>query len=425
MPYIPFLIKLILWAGFQVNDLDAPDCPMTMATSAGYLHYPPPAVLFANAQTQVGPNLEANIPLMHFPFMFWPTFVRHYGRASLQHDNRALASTGGQQSVDTSRQLQIDSNIGNQHYHMTSPMEMSPMIPSSSNPIPEDTLLSEAASEFVMNTMETTESHHMDRVRHISSPSIMEMSEGANNILPPTLQSNGVAPEVTIRQSRMGVEGTSGIYQSNLPGNADLQMLLRTVDGGQFQQVFPFGNPGCWELPFLQGWLMGQSHAGLNQVPPINDASQENSFGIRGNGSDVSASDFLVSRNAEGQLASRAVATSFSQPRATTRSGSRHRSRSRLMVQAGSGEGTTIAIANDESDPQPGARRIESELATSLAAAAAAELPCTVKLRIWPHNIQDPCALLDADKCCLTVPHAVLCRWNILFFLSFSFPFYI
>ncbi|XXG90705.1 hypothetical protein AAC387_Pa12g2406 [Persea americana] len=406
----PFLLTA------EVNDLDAPDCPMTIATSPGYLHYPPPAVLFANAQTQVRPNLEANIPLMPFPFMFWPTFVRHNGRASSQHDNRPLSSTGGQQNVDFSPQLQIDSTIGNQHYHMMSPMEMSPMIPSISNPIPEDTsadiFLSEvenAASEFGMDTVEATESHRMDRVRQIQPTSVSEMSDGTDNTLPTAFQSNGVASEVTIRQSRMGVEVASGIHPTNLPGNTDLQMLLRPADGGQRQQFFPFGDPGCWELPFLQGWLMGQSHAGLNQVPSTNDFSQENSFGIRGNGLDISASDFLASRNVEGQLASRAMATSFSQPRPTTRPGSRHRSRSRLMAQAGSGEGTTIAIANDESDPQPGARRIESELATSLAAAAAAELPCTVKLRIWPHNIQDPCAPLDADKCCLTVPHAVLC----------------
>ncbi|KAJ8616855.1 hypothetical protein MRB53_036227 [Persea americana] len=318
----PFLLTA------EVNDLDAPDCPMTIATSPGYLHYPPPAVLFANAQTQ--------------------------------HDNRPLSSTGGQQNVDFSPQLQIDSTIGNQHYHMMSPMEMSPMIPSISNPIPEDTsadiFLSEvenAASEFVMDTVEATESHRMDRVRQIQPPSVSEMSDGTDNTLPTAFQSNGVASEVTIRQSRMGVEVASGIHPTNLPG--------------------------CWELPFLQGWLMGQSHAGLNQVPSTNDFSQENSFGIRGNGLDISASDFLASRNVEGQLASRAMATSFSQPRPTTRPGSRHRSRSRLMAQAGSGE------------------------------AAAAELPCTVKLRIWPHNIQDPCAPLDADKCCLTVPHAVLC----------------
>ncbi|KAI8031591.1 hypothetical protein LOK49_LG01G00798 [Camellia lanceoleosa] len=54
---------------------------------------------------------------------------------------------------------------------------------------------------------------------------------------------------------------------------------------------------------------------------------------------------------------------------------------------------------------------IQSALAASLAATAAAELPCTVKLRIWAHDIKSPCDPLDGERCRLTIPHAVLCRW--------------
>jgi activator-of-BECN1-regulated-autophagy protein 1 len=43
------------------------------------------------------------------------------------------------------------------------------------------------------------------------------------------------------------------------------------------------------------------------------------------------------------------------------------------------------------------------------AAVASAELPCTVKLRIWPHDIKCPSALLDPEMCRLVIPHAVLC----------------
>lgn len=50
--------------------------------------------------------------------------------------------------------------------------------------------------------------------------------------------------------------------------------------------------------------------------------------------------------------------------------------------------------------------------AAEAAAAAAAELPCTVKLRIWPHDINRPCALLDPETCRLVIPHAVLCRYS-------------
>lgn len=405
---------------------------MTLATSPGYLHYPP-TVLFANAQTQVRASLEANVPLLPLPCMFWAAYVGHYGRTSLQHDNRASVSTIGQQNVDSSPQFQMDLNVGNLHNHLISPMESSPVIPSSSNPVPEDIsadiLLSEmgnADSDFVMDTMdttvvmdamETTEGQDTHQVEQIISPSIMEVSYTTNNIPPPSLQSNGAASRIPNRQSRIGVEATSGT--SSLSGNVDLQMLLRSVDSGQLQQNFPFGDPGCWELPFLQGWLMGQTHAGLNPIPSINDAAQEHTSAIRGNGSYISP-EFLVSHNMDSQLVSSATATHFSQSTVTTRSGARHRSRSRLIARAGSGEGiTSLGIASDESDPQPGVGRIESEFATSLAAAVAAELPCTVKLRIWPHNVQDPCAPLVADQCRLTIPHAVLCRYGIsLLFLS-------
>ncbi|KAJ6845243.1 uncharacterized protein M6B38_288495 [Iris pallida] len=83
-----------------------------------------------------------------------------------------------------------------------------------------------------------------------------------------------------------------------------------------------------------------------------------------------------------------------------------------MMAPVGPGEGASFVNAqNDESEPHPIPipSIIETEISTSLAAAAAAELPCTVKLRIWPHDIQNPCASLDPETCRLTIPHAVLC----------------
>lgn len=57
-----------------------------------------------------------------------------------------------------------------------------------------------------------------------------------------------------------------------------------------------------------------------------------------------------------------------------------------------------------------GAAEAAAAQAAMATAAAAAELPCTVKLRIWPHDIKHPCALLDPETCRLVIPHAVLCR---------------
>ncbi|KAJ0948065.1 putative transcription factor WD40-like family [Helianthus annuus] len=68
-----------------------------------------------------------------------------------------------------------------------------------------------------------------------------------------------------------------------------------------------------------------------------------------------------------------------------------------------------VTETNGGNDSFPIISRIQSQLSASLTATAAAELPCTVKLRIWPHDFENPCASLKAERCRLTIPHAVLC----------------
>ncbi|KAA8548904.1 hypothetical protein F0562_000588 [Nyssa sinensis] len=163
-------------------------------------------------------------------------------------------------------------------------------------------------------------------------------------------------------------------------------------------QLFPIADPTYWELPFLQGWLVSQSLAGRHTMHPLGAGAHESS-------------------SAHGEIENLApvipsvVLTTIGQSRVYGRSGSRHRSsHSRMISTTGSSEDAAFNnITRDESDPQPFVSRIQSELATSLAAAAAADLPCTVKLRIWMHDVKDPCVSLDADRCRLTIPHAVLC----------------
>lgn len=36
-------------------------------------------------------------------------------------------------------------------------------------------------------------------------------------------------------------------------------------------QLLPERDPSGWELPFLQGWLVGQSQAGVPSLLPLND----------------------------------------------------------------------------------------------------------------------------------------------------------
>lgn len=52
---------------------------------------------------------------------------------------------------------------------------------------------------------------------------------------------------------------------------------------------------------------------------------------------------------------------------------------------------------------------VGSEQTTSLLGGGT-ELPCTVKLRIWRHNMKNPLIALGPEACLLTIPHAVLCR---------------
>ncbi|XP_043689432.1 uncharacterized protein LOC122640337 isoform X2 [Telopea speciosissima] len=403
----PFLLTA------EVNDLDSPDSPMTIATCPGYLCYPPPTVLFANIHSSARSGLEARVPLLQFPFLFWPTVARDDGRI-LQHANRMVASTTSRREESTAPiQPQTDPNLGNQRDIIVSPMEMSPVITSSSHSVPEDTVNNSFSMEMENmvydSAMDVENSEgRIGGVQQNSSP-VPETMDGGSNLPQLNFQSSGVRIRTTTRPLRHGVEVTSGIHLLNLSSNAGVQLLLRSSEVGQLDRTFPVSDPMSWELPFLQGWLMGQSHAGIHPVLPINDAAVDNSSGFQGTGSDTLASG-LGTQSMEAMMASTVMPIGVSQPRIAGQSGLHSlSSRSRSIPPTGSGEGAFINVTHDESEPQPVVGRIESELATSLAAAAAAELPCTVKLRIWPHDIKDPCAPLDAERCRLTIPHAVLC----------------
>lgn len=316
----PFLLTA------EVNDLDSSDSSMTLATSQGYLRYPPPTVYFANGRPCDRSILAEELPLMSLPFLFWP-LSRDEGGISLQPAD--AASSVPQRSVPAaSVRLLTYSTPSGQYELLLSPIEAS-----GSSPVPEEirtdpNVTETSVSERVSDAMETADVPH---------------PEDGNN------------------------------------------------------QNFPFGDPAYWELPFLHGWLIGQSQAEKRLMQPMNSSAQENS--VRG--------EIPIL----GPLLSSATPAGASHPRHSLRSGSRPRSsRSQVIQGTVSAEvAVTSGLPTRENDRQPVATRIHSELATSLAAAAAAELPCTVKLRLWPHDIKDPCAPLDADKCRLTIPHAVLC----------------
>ncbi|KAJ7955515.1 Transducin family protein / WD-40 repeat family protein [Quillaja saponaria] len=285
----PFLLTA------EVNDLDSSDSSMTLATSPGYLRYPPPTVYVADPHSSGRSSLADELPLISVPLLLWPSVSRDDGRIFLQHINGDFGSA-------------------------------------SSNS--EQTSQEETGNNSVMSEMD-----------NLVPQSAMVTSESMD-----------VQPE------------------------------------GRSNHVFPFGDPTYWELPFLQGWLIGQSQAGQRTTGPVNSSGHENlpAFGEMDN-----------------YTSSSVTGAGIGQPRVSGRSSSHHRSsRSRPVPTTISGEGATLSnIPHNETDPQLLVSRIQSELA----AAAAAELPCTVKLRIWHHDVKDPCAPLDPARCRLTIPHAVLC----------------
>ncbi|KAL0732299.1 hypothetical protein Bca4012_008508 [Brassica carinata] len=179
----------------------------------------------------------------------------------------------------------------------------------------------------------------------------------------------------------MDIDEAQPIGRNRIPSQSDLPEF------GQLQQLVHFRDRVSWELPFLQGWLMAQSQAGGNSgVLSTVSTGQASSTPRTGSSAPQSSTASL-----EAAVASLEIPGG---------------SQSRF---AGSGLAEGVSSRNTQHEgtgAQLVVNRIPAELASSI---AAAELPCTVKLRVWSHDIKDPCAILKSDKCRLTIHHAVLC----------------
>ncbi|KAF6158159.1 hypothetical protein GIB67_014953 [Kingdonia uniflora] len=210
------------------------DSPMALATSAGYPLYPPHAVFFTNVHSGVQSNLETNVSPIPAPFLFWPMLARDEGRTSNRYVNRDIKS-------DASLQPQMDTALGSQLDYFLSPMEISPLVPSSSHPIQDDTTYNSTSNEtenaVSKSTIDFTIDMETTEEQPITSP-ILDTSYGPNNT-PVNLQSGGVG-RTPPRHSRPGVEVTPSIYLLNLSRSTGLQMLLRSGDYGQLHQFFSF-----------------------------------------------------------------------------------------------------------------------------------------------------------------------------------------
>ncbi|KAF6155705.1 hypothetical protein GIB67_007142, partial [Kingdonia uniflora] len=306
----------------------------------------------ANVHSGVKSNLETNVSPVPATFLFWPTLARDEGRTS----NRSNRYVNRDVESDASLQPQMSAALGSQLDYLLSPMEISPLVSSSSHPVQDDTTYNSTSNETENAVSESTIISTIDmettKEQPITSP-ILDTSYGPNNMPPVNLQSGGVG-RTTPRHSRTGVEVTPCIYLSNLFVSTVFQMLLRSGVYGQLHQFFPFGDPMFWELPFLQGSLMGQSQAGLNPMLSLNDSLHESSSGFCTLGSNNIMAYDMGAHNVDVSIASSLIATGVSQSRLPARSGMRHRSsRSRSIAPAVCGDGGGfISIGQEKNDSQ-------------------------------------------------------------------------
>lgn len=355
----------------EVNDLDSSDSSMTEATSIGYLQYPPPAVFVANIHPTEHVSFSSESPYVSLPFFFMPSYPVDESRAEIQHTSHDAGSSSLQIESSAAVQFQADTNATEQNDNIVSPMDTVSKIPTNSQTgteYPAHTTFSNGIDirNHMTDGMETDETRPSERSQHGNPTDVYSL--------------NGMLHGLSRQTANLGV----------------------LSEFGQFQQLFSSRDPSGWELPFLQGWLMGQSQVGIPSTLPH-----------RGISRDIQAqqigSSVMANNNVDVAMQSSTMSGSINIPSSSTRSGLRnHFSQLRTSVS----ESSNLAALNtphDGSDIQTIMSRIQSELATSVAAAAAAELPCTVKLRVWSHDIKNPNAPLNADKCRLTIPHAVLC----------------
>ncbi|XWS31350.1 hypothetical protein CRYUN_Cryun23aG0068900 [Craigia yunnanensis] len=333
----PFLLTA------EVNDLDSSDSSMTQATSQGYFHYPPPSVFVTNDDS----------------------------RMDLQYVSRLVGSTGMQVGPSPSMQFPTDATMGEQYHSTESPMVTFPVIASGSHPGTADPINSSVA---------------------------FRMESGAADPSMDAMDTDEIHP---VRESREASSANLDPYSSALRGVP--RHVPNRLDAREFRQLHQFLPIGaiCWELPFLQGWLMGQQTV-LPSMCPHSGVGHENLSQYVGSSSTLQPSIGSM----EAAASSLGIPNSISP---SGRGGLQNVSQSHFSVSESGEVSVTSNSVHDGTDAQPIISRLQSELAASMAVAAAAELPCTVKLRVWSHDIKNPCSQLNADKFRLAIPHAVLC----------------
>ncbi|KAI3678765.1 hypothetical protein L6452_38068 [Arctium lappa] len=341
----PHSTPLLLTA--EVNDLDSSDSKMAPATSLGYLQYPPPAVYMGNMHRIDRLSLAAELPLMPLPLYSSPSIVRV--------DSRPQRPVGSNtRPLESSDQHIFHANATEQYEYM-----MASSMPTSHTHNP----VNNSSANQSRSALQLSDGYHQD------GPSNMDIS---------------------------GVEGVHGSRPSPLDQASDEIRQDQSRDRVR------------WELPFMQGWLMGHNQASTPSTFPLRGSPHRYSVG---DGRPGLTSLTPESENTNREVAEGSLVIPYNMnrvnperpglwdfyPHTTLSSASEYR------------QSAPTSEPNDGGDSFPIISRIQSQLSASLTATAAAELPSTVKLRIWPHDLKNPCASLKVERCRLIIPHAVLC----------------
>ncbi|XAR61031.1 hypothetical protein NMG60_11034608 [Bertholletia excelsa] len=333
----------------EVNDLDS-DSSMTQATSLRSLYYPSPAIYVANLCSNDHLGMAAEIPLMSLPSLYLPLYAREDSRTDLQLGSRSVGPGQFELGSSASEQFRLDMTTMGQDDHMV----MSPAVASSSHTAQEETFL---------DPMETTEVQFVvGHQQHLVS-----------------------AAEVS---------GPIGLQPD------------RIFVGSRQHQFLHSRDPASWDLQFLHGWLIAQNQAGIPHVIPVDVDRPEHQSEYLGAPSATSTSN-LAAYNRGISRARLAMPSTVNRTMVSGTSGLQDHSLLTHLISASEYRQVSAPVSarHDGSESLSMISRIQSELAAS----ATSELPCTVKLRIWPHDIKSPCDSLDLKRCYLTIPHAVLC----------------
>lgn len=363
----------------EVNNLDSADSELTHATSSGYSNSPS-AVFFAIMNSACCPYSESRFSS---PCLIWPAYVRDDGSICLLRNDWVSGSSDVQQPSDSETQ---------QAGHMVTPMDVCPGEPGVNNYDDEDSAsLSNRIEMHTPSWQNSSRFHNSSAATDLHRIDIRQVSD---------LSSDTPNPEMPAH-SRIDVPNSMPMDLFASSNTIDVQMFLRDVEAGHHHNNYT-GGSHSWELPFLQGWLMAQNRTGLRATLPNNEVIGDLPIGgTAGTDNVMNESSNMYSFERVGPSSSIPITTD------SLRGLSKHR---HMLASVPGGAGTSLQGAqNGEAHVNVVSLGVGSEFATSLFAGDGAELPCTVKLRIWRHNIDNPCAVLAPEACCLTISHAVLC----------------